>query len=109
MIYVLEKDRSAVLAGGRPPEPLVLHVNAGDCLEVPRRNETDAPVSLQADLLAYDSADSSPVLPGRSGPTGSSPTPRWARRRRCCGTLATRRRALDAVDFRRGWKGDHSG
>jgi hypothetical protein len=68
VIYVLEKDRRAVLAGSRPPEPLVLHVNAGDCLEVRRRNETDAPVSLQADLLAYDSADASPVLPGEVRP-----------------------------------------
>jgi hypothetical protein len=62
--YVLEKDRAAVLAGRRPPEPLVLHVNVGDCLVVRLRNETDAPVSLQADLLAYDPADASPVPPG---------------------------------------------
>ena len=61
--YVLEKDRAAVLAGGRPPEPLVLHVNVGDCLEVCLRNETDAPVSLHADLLAYDPAEAGPVRP----------------------------------------------
>jgi FtsP/CotA-like multicopper oxidase with cupredoxin domain len=62
--YVLEKDRAAVVAGSRPPEPLVLHVNVGDCLEVRLRNDTDAPVSLHADLLAYDPADTSPVPPG---------------------------------------------
>jgi multicopper oxidase len=61
--YVLEQDRAAVLVGGRPPEPLVLHVNVGDCLEVRLRNETDAPVSLHADLLAYDPAEAGPVLP----------------------------------------------
>jgi hypothetical protein len=64
MVYVLEKDWVAIRAGSRPPEPLVLHVNVGDCLEVRLRNETDAPVSLHADLLAYDPADASPVPPG---------------------------------------------
>jgi hypothetical protein len=41
----------------------VLHVNVGDCLEVRLRNETDVPVSLHADLLAYDPAATGPVLP----------------------------------------------
>jgi hypothetical protein len=35
----------------------------GDCLEVWLRNETDAPVSLHADLLAYDPAEAVPVPP----------------------------------------------
>jgi hypothetical protein len=61
--YVLEKDRAAVLAGRRPPEPLVLHVHVGDCLEIRLRNETDTPVSLHADLLAYDPAEAGPVPP----------------------------------------------
>jgi hypothetical protein len=39
----------------------VLHVNVGDCLEVRLRNETEAPVSLHADLLAYDPAEIGPV------------------------------------------------
>jgi FtsP/CotA-like multicopper oxidase with cupredoxin domain len=64
MAYVLEENRAAILAGRRPPEPLVLHVNVGDCLEVRLRNDTDALVSLHADLLAYDPADASPVPPG---------------------------------------------
>jgi hypothetical protein len=64
VVYVLEKDRPAILAGRRPSEPLVLHVNVGDCLEVWLRNDTDVPVSLHADLLAYDPADASPVPPG---------------------------------------------
>jgi hypothetical protein len=64
VIYVLEKDRAAVLAGRQPPEPLVLHVNVGDCLEVRLRNDTDSPVSFHADLLAYDPADVSAVSPG---------------------------------------------
>ena len=57
------QDRAAVLSGGRPPEPLVLHMNVGDCLEVRLRNETDAPVSLHADLLAYDPAEAGSVPP----------------------------------------------
>jgi hypothetical protein len=38
-------------------------MNVGDCLEVRLRNETDVPVSLHADLLAYDPAEAGPVLP----------------------------------------------
>jgi FtsP/CotA-like multicopper oxidase with cupredoxin domain len=63
MAYVLEQDRAAVFTGRRPPEPLVLHVNVGDCLEVRLRNATDAPVSLHADLLAYDPVEAGPVSP----------------------------------------------
>jgi FtsP/CotA-like multicopper oxidase with cupredoxin domain len=62
--YVLEQDRAAILADRRRREPLVLHVNVGDCLEVRLRNETDAPVSLHADLLAYDPLEAGPVPPG---------------------------------------------
>lgn len=39
-------------------------MNVGDCLEVRLQNETDAPVSLHADLLAYDPAEAGPVPPG---------------------------------------------
>ena len=67
LAYVLEQDRTAVLAGSRPPEPLVLHVNVGDCLEIRLRNETEAPVSLHADLLAYDPAAAGPVPPDAVG------------------------------------------
>jgi FtsP/CotA-like multicopper oxidase with cupredoxin domain len=67
LAYVLEQDRAAVLAGSRPPEPLVLHVNVGDCMEIRLRNETEAPVSLHADLLAYDPAAAGPVLPDAVG------------------------------------------
>jgi len=38
----------------------------GDCLVVQLRNETDAPVSLQADLLAYDPAEVGSVAPGEA-------------------------------------------
>ena len=96
--------RASLRPGGGPgcrprgrsaPEPLVLHVNVGDCLEVWLRNETDAPVSLHADLLAYDPAEAPSPCRLRSGGTRSSPTPRWARRQRCCGTLGTCWRTLD--------------
>jgi hypothetical protein len=67
LAYVLEQDRAAALAGSRPPEPLVLHVNVGDCLEIRLRNETETPVSLHADLLAYDPATAAPVPPDAVG------------------------------------------
>lgn len=45
-LYVLQRDKQAVLAGERPPEPLVLHINTGDCIEVQLSNElADGPVS----------------------------------------------------------------
>ena len=63
-LYVLEADKSAVRSGARPPEPLVLHVNVGDCLLIRLRNETAAPVSLHADMLAKDPKDSLGVSAG---------------------------------------------
>ena len=44
-------------------------MNVGDCLEVWLRNETDAPVSLHADLLAYDPAWPDPRLMRSGGYT----------------------------------------
>src|SRR5207245_6371428 len=63
--YVLEADAAAVGAGRAPPEPLVLHVNVGDCVLVDLANRTAGPVSLHADQLAFDPADSAGVAAGR--------------------------------------------
>jgi hypothetical protein len=41
VIYVLEEDLADVRSGAKRPEPLVLRVNKGDCIEVTLRNELD--------------------------------------------------------------------
>lgn len=54
-IYVLVEDQAAVLDGTKEPEPLVLHVNVGDCLLINLSNETqEGPVSFHVDMLAAD-------------------------------------------------------
>jgi hypothetical protein len=68
LIYALEADRDATLSGDRPPEPLVLHVNLGDCIQVELQNQTSAPVSFHADMLAADPADSAGVNAGNNPP-----------------------------------------
>ncbi|MGH9166071.1 MAG: hypothetical protein ACRDZW_11260, partial [Acidimicrobiales bacterium] len=72
--FVLEADRSAVLDGTRPPQPLTLHVGVGDCVTVELTNDTKGgPVSLHADMLAYDPADSGGVAAGREPPQTAAP------------------------------------
>jgi hypothetical protein len=67
-VYILQGDKAAVLAGERPVEPLVLHANVGDCLEIQLSNETTrGAVSFHADLLAVDPADSLGVEAGYNG------------------------------------------
>ncbi len=39
LMYVLKKDKDAVLSGTKSPEPLALRVNEGDCIEVELTNE----------------------------------------------------------------------
>lgn len=53
-IYVLQKDKEAVLSGAKAAEPLVLHVNVGDFIKVNLKNETEGPVSFFARMLASD-------------------------------------------------------
>ncbi|MGQ0521205.1 MAG: multicopper oxidase domain-containing protein [Actinomycetota bacterium] len=72
-LYVLEADRAAVLAGARPPEPLSLHVNVGDCVLVDLANGTGGPVSFHADMLAFDPLDSGGVAAGRNPPQAVDP------------------------------------
>ncbi len=67
-VYVLQADKAALLAGERPAEPLVLHANVGECLEIQLSNETaQGAVSFHADLLAVDPANSLGVEAGYNG------------------------------------------
>ena len=68
-IYVLDSQAAAVAQGTRPPEPLVLHANVGDCLRVTLTNKTtDGPVTYHCDLLAADPATSGGVAAGNDAP-----------------------------------------
>lgn len=54
-LYVLQEDKAAVESGSMTPEPLVLHVNVGDCIQVQLTNNTNTgAVSFHADMLAFD-------------------------------------------------------
>jgi len=73
-LYVLQDDKEAILSGAKMPEPLVLRVNVGDCIEIQLKNETLAgPVSFHADMLAYDPNDSQGVTTGFNLPQGVAP------------------------------------
>ena len=66
-VYALESDVEAILTQQQVPDPLVLHVNVGDCIEVHLTNRTSAgSVSLHADMLAFDPRDSAGVEVGRN-------------------------------------------
>ena len=65
--YALEQDVKPLLAGTRIVEPLVLHVNVGDCVSLELTNGTDGgPVSIHADMLAFDPSDSYGAAVGRN-------------------------------------------
>ena len=70
--FVAESARSAVEAGGLP-EPFVLRASVGDCIEVSLANATGAPVSLHADLLAYDPSSSAGVAAGSEPVQAAAP------------------------------------
>jgi hypothetical protein len=68
-VFVLEADRDAVLSGRRPVNPLVLHIDVGDCVEIALRNATTGGgVSLHADMLAADPRTSGGVAAGLDPP-----------------------------------------
>jgi hypothetical protein len=68
-IYLLEKDKAALLAGEKEVQPLVLHVNVGDCILVELRNEIAAqPVTFHTEMLAADPHDSAGVEAGYNPP-----------------------------------------
>ena len=65
--YVLDGDRDRVLAGERAVEPLVLHVNVGDCIDLQLTNRTSqGSVSAHVDMLAFDPHESAGVEAGRN-------------------------------------------
>ena len=65
-IYVLDSERDAVTSGRQAPEPLVLHVGVGDCVQIALTNRTaDGSVTYHCDLLAADPATSGGVAAGR--------------------------------------------
>jgi hypothetical protein len=77
-LYVLEEDKEAVLAGRKAPEPLVLHVNVGDCLVINLTNETETgPISFHPDLLAADPRDGMGVEAGFNPPQALLPGQTW--------------------------------
>ncbi len=68
-VYALQEGRAALLSGVKPPEPLVLHVNVGDCVVAELSNETSGgPVSFHTDMLAFDPRDSGGVEAGFDPP-----------------------------------------
>jgi hypothetical protein len=68
-LYLLAEDKEAVLSGTKAAEPLVLHINVGDCLVVRLTNETTiGPISFHADMLAVDPKESLGVEAGYNPP-----------------------------------------
>lgn len=64
-IFALGSDTAAVISGDREPEPLVLRINVGDCVQVALSNELpEGRVSFHADMLAYDPKDSMGITAG---------------------------------------------
>lgn len=65
-LYVMQNDEAPVESGAQAPEPLVLHVNVGDCIRVQLKNATsEGAVTLHADMLAFDPKDSYGVAAGK--------------------------------------------
>lgn len=68
-VFALRQDRAALLAGAGPVEPLVLHINLGDCLLVRLGNELpEGSVSFHADRLIGDPLASLGLEVGRNPP-----------------------------------------
>ena len=71
-VYALAHDRDALLSGTKPADPLVLHVNVGDCVVVDLANElSDDAVTFHAPGLAYDPRAAGPP----AGRNGAPPVP----------------------------------
>jgi hypothetical protein len=72
-VFALSGERAATRSVQKRPEPLVLHVNVGDCVEVRLTNNTGQPVSLHADLLAFDPVTSGGIANGHGPPQTVAP------------------------------------
>ena len=65
-IFALAADAPAVRSGAKAPEPMVLHVGVGDCVQLRLTNDGSAgAVSIRCDLLASDPLTSGGVAAGR--------------------------------------------
>lgn len=65
-IFVLAADAEAVRSGAKAPEPMVLHVGVGDCVQLRLTNDASTgAVSIRCDLLASDPLTSGGVAAGR--------------------------------------------
>ena len=73
-VYVLDRDKDSVLAGSQAAEPMVLHVNVGDCIAVRLTNDTtQGPVSFHVDMLAFDPKKSQGVAASANPPQAVGP------------------------------------
>lgn len=54
VMYSLTSDMAAIRAGTKRPEPLVLRVNQGDCLQVTLRNQIDAGTQYGGERAGFD-------------------------------------------------------
>ncbi|MBE7472508.1 MAG: multicopper oxidase domain-containing protein [Anaerolineales bacterium] len=54
VMYALAADEQAILSGQKPTEPLVLRVNAGECLEIGLTNHLGERASLNLGELLFD-------------------------------------------------------
>ncbi|MPZ26613.1 MAG: hypothetical protein GEV12_09175 [Micromonosporaceae bacterium] len=67
VMYALAEDEAAIRAGTKPPEPLVLRANQGDCIEVTLTNNLDPSLmrdhcfeAIEPGQLALDAANTYP-------------------------------------------------
>src|SRR5205085_10738094 len=73
-VFVAESQREAVASCTRPPSPLVLRADVGDCVVVALTNRTKAgPVTFHADRLVSDPQRSAGVTAGRNESQGVAP------------------------------------
>jgi hypothetical protein len=73
-VFVAESQRKAIESGTRPPSPLVLRADVGDCVVVSLTNRTKAgPVTFHADRLVTDPQRSAGVTAGHNEPQGVAP------------------------------------
>jgi manganese oxidase len=79
-IFALAADAPALRAGTAPPEPMVLHVGVGDCVQVRLSPRVAWPPAVTPCRR---------WAPARAGRTPTSPRPRWVRRWPRSATAAT--------------------
>ena len=77
MIYVLNEDKDAVLSGAKPPEPLAIRSNVGDCVALTLSSElnpTQQPkVNIHTHFVQFDPQGSDGIVTGLSFEQGIKP------------------------------------